>query len=64
MSRQSKPFIEVFSTLGNPFQTSSYEADDDNIEVFEDKYLEAHGAKIKETQIYFPESRRTIVRKK
>ena len=40
--------------------------DDDmkDIDTFGDEYLEAHGAEIKETQTYFPESGRTIVRKK
>jgi hypothetical protein len=40
-------------------------ADDDyDVDTFGDEYLEAHGAEIKETQTYFPESGRTIVRKK
>ena len=65
LTRQSKPFIGIFSMPGNPFQTSADEADDDNdIDTFGDEYLESLGAEIKETQTYFPESGRTIVRKK
>ena len=64
LARQSKPFIGIFSMPGNPFQTKSDKADYDDIDTYEDEYLEAHGAEIKETQTYFPESGRTIVRKK
>jgi len=63
LARQSKPFIEILSMPGNPFQTKSDEVDDD-IDTFEDEYLEAHGAEIIETQTYFPESGEAIVRKK
>jgi hypothetical protein len=51
---------------GNPFQTNSDDAvdDDDDIDTYEDEYLEAHGAEIKETQTYLPESGRTTVRKR
>jgi hypothetical protein len=50
---------------GNLFQTTSNEACyDDDMDTFGDEYLESLGADIKETQTYFPESGRTIVRKK
>jgi hypothetical protein len=64
LARQSKPFIGIFSMSRNPFRTRADEADDEDIDTFEDEYLEAHGAEIKETQTYFPESGRTIVKKK
>ena len=67
LARQSqKGFIEVFSMPSNPFQTRVDKADDKDydIDTFEDEYLEARGAKIVETQTYFPESGETIVRKK
>lgn len=51
--------------LAIPLQTRADEAaDDDDIDTLGDEYLESLGADIKETQIYFPESARTIVRKK
>lgn len=54
MARQSqKGFIEIFSMPSNPFQTRE---DDDDIDIFGDECLEAHGAEIIETQTYFPES--------
>ena len=66
LTRQSKPFIGIFRMPGNPFHTRADEADDDDndIDTFGDEYLEAHGAEIKETQTYFPESGETIVRRK
>ena len=66
MIRQiQKPFIGIFSMPGNLFQTTSNEACyDDDMDTFGDEYLESLGADIKETQTYFPESGRTIVRKK
>jgi len=66
LTRQSKPFIGIFSMPGNPFQIKSDDAadDGDDIDTFGDEYLEAHGAEIKETQTYFPESGKTILRKK
>jgi hypothetical protein len=63
LARQLKPFIGILSMPGNPFQTKSDDADDDDIDTFGDEYLEAYGAEIVETQTYFPESGETIVRK-
>ena len=65
LARQSqKGFIEIFSMPSNPFQTRVDEADDEDIDTFGDEYLEAHSAEIKETRTYFPESGKTIVRRK